>query len=121
MITGFGAGIGRATAAAFARAGARVAGLDIDAQAGERTARELGAQGSEAIFISCDTGDAGAIETVTARRSLTRSDGLEHPGQQRREREATPDRRSAAWPSGSTSWRSASRVTPWPRARRAGR
>jgi NAD(P)-dependent dehydrogenase (short-subunit alcohol dehydrogenase family) len=63
VITGFGAGIGRATAAAFARAGARIAGLDIDPQCGERAARELGA---EAVFISCDTGDAGAIESAFA-------------------------------------------------------
>ena len=66
VITGFGAGIGRATATAFARAGARIAGLDIDAQYGERAARELGAEGAEATFISCDTGDAGAIESAFA-------------------------------------------------------
>ena len=66
VITGFGAGIGRATATAFARAGARIAGLDIDAQYGERAARELGAEGAEAAFISCDTGDAGAIESAFA-------------------------------------------------------
>ena len=66
VITGFGAGIGRATATAFARAGARIAGLDIDAQYGERAARELGAEGAEAVFISCDTGDAGAIESAFA-------------------------------------------------------
>jgi NAD(P)-dependent dehydrogenase (short-subunit alcohol dehydrogenase family) len=64
VITGVGAGIGRATATAFARAGARIAGLDIDTQGGERAARELGAEGGEAVFISCDTGDAGAIESA---------------------------------------------------------
>src|ERR1700727_4051135 len=66
VVTGFGAGIGRATASAFTRAGARVAGLDIDAQRGERAARELGAEGGEAVFISCDTGDAEAVESAFA-------------------------------------------------------
>ena len=66
VITGFGAGIGRATATAFARAGARIAGLEINAQGGEKAARELGAEGAEATFISCDTGDAGEVESAFA-------------------------------------------------------
>jgi NAD(P)-dependent dehydrogenase (short-subunit alcohol dehydrogenase family) len=66
VITGFGAGIGRATATAFGRAGARIAGLEIDAQRGEAAAGELTAAGTEAVFIQCDTGDPGAIESAFA-------------------------------------------------------
>ncbi len=83
VITGFGAGIGRATATALARAGARIAGLEIDAQGGERAARELSAEGAEATFISCDTGDAGAIESAFATIAGHDRAGR-HPGQQRR-------------------------------------
>ena len=119
VITGFGAGIGRATATAFARAGARVAGLDIDVRSGERTARELGAEGGEAVFISCDTGDAGAVESAFA--TIADTIGPVDILVNNAEREATRGRKISAWPSGSTSWRSVSRVTRWPRARRAGR
>jgi len=66
VITGFGAGIGRATAAVLARAGARIAGLEIDPERGEKAASELRAAGSNAAYIGCDTGDAGSIEAAFA-------------------------------------------------------
>jgi len=54
LITGAGSGIGRAIAIRFARAGARVAALDIaDAAAGE-TVNEIAKLGGEAIAIRCD-------------------------------------------------------------------
>jgi NAD(P)-dependent dehydrogenase (short-subunit alcohol dehydrogenase family) len=54
LVTGAGSGIGRAIAICFARAGARVAALDIaDAAAGE-TVREIEKLGGEAIAVRCD-------------------------------------------------------------------
>jgi NAD(P)-dependent dehydrogenase (short-subunit alcohol dehydrogenase family) len=51
MVTGAGGGIGRAICLAFASAGAKVACLDIDLAAAEKTA---GASGNEAIVQRCD-------------------------------------------------------------------
>lgn len=61
VITGFGAGIGRATAAVCAEAGARIVGLEIDSGRGEAAADELRAAGADARFVPCDTGDPDAI------------------------------------------------------------
>jgi len=65
FITGAGAGIGRATAILFAREGAKVAIAEIDAAAGEETARLAG---HGAIAIRTDVTDpaslAGAIRTA---------------------------------------------------------
>jgi hypothetical protein len=59
LITGGGAGIGRATAIVFAREGARVAIADIDAGAGEETARLAG---NGAIAISSDVTEPDSIQ-----------------------------------------------------------
>ncbi|MGQ0616210.1 MAG: SDR family oxidoreductase [Acidimicrobiia bacterium] len=64
VITGTGSGIGRSTALAFARAGARVVGADIDGAAADRTAelcRIAGAPGAVAYVV--DVGDADAMES----------------------------------------------------------
>jgi len=54
IITGGGGGIGRATALAFAKAGAKVVVVDRDAAAGEATAGIVRQQGGEARFIAAD-------------------------------------------------------------------
>jgi NAD(P)-dependent dehydrogenase (short-subunit alcohol dehydrogenase family) len=54
LVTGGGAGIGRATTLAFARAGARVAIGDIDVSGGEETVRMVEEAGGEAAFIRTD-------------------------------------------------------------------
>ena len=63
-ITGGGRGIGAATAALFARAGASVALLDIDANAARATAERLGAAGATAVAIACDVTDSGQVENA---------------------------------------------------------
>lgn len=54
MVTGAAAGIGRATAQAFAREGARVGLVDIDATAGQSAAEALAQAGLEAFFVRAD-------------------------------------------------------------------
>jgi NAD(P)-dependent dehydrogenase (short-subunit alcohol dehydrogenase family) len=54
LITGGGSGIGRATAALFAREGARIVVADYNAEGGERTVREIKEAGGEALFHHTD-------------------------------------------------------------------
>ncbi len=54
LITGGGGGIGRATALAFAREGARVAVADVSAEAARETVAQVNAAGGQAISFSGD-------------------------------------------------------------------
>src|SRR5438046_10193176 len=56
LITGAGMGMGRAASLLFAREGARIAVLDINAEAGEETAALVRSDGGEAAFFRCDVG-----------------------------------------------------------------
>jgi NAD(P)-dependent dehydrogenase (short-subunit alcohol dehydrogenase family) len=67
VVTGGGGGFGRAFCRRFARGGAKVAVWDIDAQAGEAVAREIGAAGGEACFVEADLARAEAIDRAVAR------------------------------------------------------
>ncbi len=67
LVTGGGAGIGRATALAFARAGARVAVVDINEDAGREVVSAITAAGGEAMFIRADVVHAGEVEAMVAR------------------------------------------------------
>ncbi len=67
VITGAGAGVGRATAAEFARQGWDVALLARDEARLERAAGELRATGVRALPLSCDVADADAVEAAADR------------------------------------------------------
>ena len=54
IVTGAARGIGRASAIAFAREGARVVVADIDEQLGEETVAAIAADGNEAVFARVD-------------------------------------------------------------------
>jgi len=56
LVTGASSGIGRAIALVWAREGARVVVSDINAAAGEETAKLVRAQGGDALFVAADVG-----------------------------------------------------------------
>jgi NAD(P)-dependent dehydrogenase (short-subunit alcohol dehydrogenase family) len=62
VITGGAAGIGRASALAFAEEGASVAILDIQRQAGEEVERLIQESGGTAKFIQADVSDAQQVD-----------------------------------------------------------
>jgi NAD(P)-dependent dehydrogenase (short-subunit alcohol dehydrogenase family) len=59
IVTGVGAGMGRAIAAAYAEAGAVVVGADIDPEAGRATMEAIGAPSS---FLTADVADVAQCE-----------------------------------------------------------
>lgn len=67
VVTGAGAGIGRAVALAFARAGANVACIDLDGGAAEVTSREIGKLGQRAIAVTCDVGREDDVKAAAAK------------------------------------------------------
>ncbi len=65
LVTGGAVGIGRGCAVALARAGADVAIVDLNGQAGPQTADEISSMGRDSLFVPCDVTDReGVRETV---------------------------------------------------------
>jgi NAD(P)-dependent dehydrogenase (short-subunit alcohol dehydrogenase family) len=67
LVTGAAAGIGRATAIAFGRAGARVAVSDVNDTGGEETVRLIRDGGGEAIYVRADVSRQADVEALIAR------------------------------------------------------
>ncbi len=72
MVTGAGSGIGRATALAFARSGARVAVVDVNAKAGRETLALIETQSAfkgtgAAIFIRADVTQPTEVQAMVAK------------------------------------------------------
>ncbi|MFE7497739.1 SDR family oxidoreductase [Streptomyces albidoflavus] len=67
FVTGAASGIGRATALAFARAGARVALVDLSADGLRQTARLVEAAGGEALPLTCDVTDEDEVRAAVDR------------------------------------------------------
>jgi NAD(P)-dependent dehydrogenase (short-subunit alcohol dehydrogenase family) len=66
LVTGAATGIGRATALAFAQAGASVVVADIAAEAGAQTTAEITEAGGQARFYQVDVADAGSVADMIA-------------------------------------------------------
>lgn len=61
FVTGAASGIGRATALAFAREGARVAVVDVTEDANQETARMIEDLGGQALAVTCDVSKADDV------------------------------------------------------------
>ena len=66
IVTGGGGGIGGATCRRFAQGGARVAVLDLNADAAEQVAQAIRAEGGSAAAIQCDITDRASVDAAVA-------------------------------------------------------
>ena len=64
LVTGGSSGIGRATALAFAREGAKVAVADLNIVGGEETVSLIESAGGEACFIEANMAEAASVEAM---------------------------------------------------------
>lgn len=78
IITGAGGGMGRVAALRFAAEGSRVLVADVQAEAAEETARQINAQGGDAVPVRADVSDEEDARAMveTARRRYGRIDVL---------------------------------------------
>lgn len=67
LITGAASGIGRATAAIFAREGANVVCADINEKGARETAAEVNGKGSQALALKVDVTSRGEVNAMTER------------------------------------------------------
>ena len=64
LVTGAGSGIGRASARALAREGAKVVVSDVVVEGGEETVRMIEESGGEATFVKADVSKASEVEAL---------------------------------------------------------
>ncbi|MCX9191727.1 2-hydroxypropyl-CoM dehydrogenase [Carbonactinospora thermoautotrophica] len=96
LVTGAGAGLGRAIALAFARDGAQLALVDIDGDAAQATLDESGAKGVAVAADVCDEQSvAGAVGVVLAElgsvQVLVNNAGIPGVGTPKPTHETTPE------------------------------
>ena len=77
VITGGSSGIGRATALAFAREGAKVSVASRRSKESEETVRLVKAEGGDAMFVQTDVTKAAEVEALIA-RTVERYGGLNY-------------------------------------------
>lgn len=66
VVTGGAMGIGRATALAFAREGAAVTVVDVNAEKGRETVEEIRLKGGKALFVMADVSKAQEARNIAA-------------------------------------------------------
>lgn len=76
IVTGSGGGIGQAYAEALAREGAAVVVADINADGGERVAKQIVADGGTAIHVPVDVSDPASAKAM-ADRTLAEFGGID--------------------------------------------
>lgn len=67
VVTGAASGIGRATALALAREGARLSLADIDEPGGKKTLEAVQQAGVEAVFLRTDVSDESQVEAMVSK------------------------------------------------------
>ncbi len=71
IVTGAGSGVGRASALAFAREGAKVVTSDFNDAGGKETVKLLIEAGGEAVYQRCDITDEAQAEALVAKAVST--------------------------------------------------
>lgn len=71
LVTGASSGIGRATALAFAREGAKVVVSDVAVEGGQETVRLIRNAGGEAIFLKADVSRTAEVEALVQQTVAT--------------------------------------------------
>ena len=66
LVTGASTGIGRATAVAFAREGAKVVVADVNEEGAKETLQMIEDEGGEAIFVPCDVSKPADLEAAVS-------------------------------------------------------
>src|SRR5689334_3991443 len=66
VVTGGGAGIGRATCELFAEEGAAVVAAERDEASGRETAERIKAKGGRALFVPSDVSDEDSVRRMVA-------------------------------------------------------
>jgi NAD(P)-dependent dehydrogenase (short-subunit alcohol dehydrogenase family) len=99
LVTGGASGIGRETALALAREGARVVVSDVNAALGAETAELIQAAGGGAIFVPCDVSKAEQVRALisTTDETYGRLDGAFNNAGVGGVMAATADQDEAAW------------------------
>lgn len=64
LVTGSGSGIGRQSALAFGREGAKVVVADVTVEGGQETVKMIKAAGGDAAFVKCDVSKAADVEAA---------------------------------------------------------
>ena len=77
VVTGAGAGIGRATALAFAAEGLKVVVADLDVAGGEGTVELITAAGGTAVFVRCNVTLEADVEQLMA-QTISHYGGLDY-------------------------------------------
>jgi NAD(P)-dependent dehydrogenase (short-subunit alcohol dehydrogenase family) len=67
LVTGAASGIGHETALAFAREGANILGIDLDAERLAETTRLIESMGPRCLPFGCDVSDAAAVDALAAK------------------------------------------------------
>ena len=98
VVTGAASGIGREIALTFARAGARVACLDIDVAACGRTAGDVEAVGGASLAVECDV--SGRRPSRPRSLEWTNASGAWTCSSTTPLSRATPGRKNSNWTSG---------------------
>jgi NAD(P)-dependent dehydrogenase (short-subunit alcohol dehydrogenase family) len=64
LVTGAGSGIGRASALAFAKAGAKVVVADVSVEGGQETVELCRAENTDSFFVQCDVAKSIEVEMM---------------------------------------------------------
>lgn len=76
FVTGAATGIGRATALAFAKSGAKVAVVDLNIEEGEHTTQLIKDAGGHALFIQCNVADKDHVRNAIG-KTIAQLGGLD--------------------------------------------